>query len=184
MKSLEGFPVVIYDSENNYITKAIIQVYDKSDMSIEISEELPDIRQGTRLSLLVIHPGGASEFSGIARRMHAGMREISLFNERQREARTSARHSLNEPAVINNLIVNAQKKALPAPLSITVENISTTGALVIAPEESIALGDVLEIDINISGQAALLYGAVVRAQPIGDGLIKFGCRFVFFEQSV
>jgi len=179
IRELEDCPVIIYNSGGNFLIKAVVVEYDPNEMLLEVSEELPGIRQGERLLLLIIHSGGASEFSATARKVYNGRREMSIFSERQREGRAALRHELNSPAVIQNVIVDNVRMALQQPLQVTVENLSSTGALLKSVMRYFAIGNTLEIEVNIGGQDAMLYGKVVREQLNRDNTVSYGCKFVF-----
>ena len=182
-------PVVIYDDDNAYITKAIIASYDRREKSIEIYEneileELENIKQGAHLDILIIHAGGAVEFSGRMSkiRKNAGLREIMLFNERQREARNSIRHKLNAPALLHSLTAaSGEKTPFDPPLQVLLENISTTGALIKAPPTNFELNSILEIHVTIQEKDVLFQGLVTRVHEDPDYGVDLGCKFVFVE---
>jgi len=186
-QNFKGCPAIVYDNYNNYIAKTIISNHNKKEMFIEIPEDLESIAnvnrlhiaQVTRLKILIIHPGGAVEFNGTRRRIRNGISEIALFNERPREARTSVRHKLEFPATITNMTDKSGQKYFNPPLDITVENISTTGALITAPPGHFGLEAVLEIHLNIQGSDVMLRGRVVRRQEQGEDPATYGCRFIF-----
>jgi len=179
--NFQDCPVIIYDSDDRYITKAIITEHDKRDMSIEISDALEYIDQGSRLNVLIIQSGVAVEFSGRPRRVRSGRREIALFNERQRRPRAYTRHKINAPAVINSFITPAGQQPFSPPLEIIVENISSTGVLIKAPHGYFGLNSLLEIDVNIQGKDVILFVKVVREQGNADDTVSFGCKFIFLK---
>ena len=173
--------VVFYDNNNNYITKTIINDHDRHGNYIEISEGLENIEVGTRLNMLIIHPDGASEFGGVLKTARSGSYEVTLFNERWREARDSLRHTMNSPAAVKSLVVDSKQKVLQAPLLITIVNISTTGVLIHSNDTRFMLGCVLQIEFSIHGKSSMIYGRVVREQVYEDDSFGFGCQLIFLR---
>ena len=176
-------PVIVYDDEKNFVTKAIITRHERMDRIIEISDDLEDISQLCRLSIVIIFAGGAAEYGGTRRKTRKGVCcEIALFNERQREGRASFRHKLNSPAKVTSLVVESGLKPFDPPVKAVVDNISTSGAYVIAPPGHFKVDSVLEINVNIQGKSAMLYGQVVRVQKVDERNSGFGCKFIFYKQ--
>ena len=56
---------IIYDSEGKYVAKSIISEHNRTSMYIEVAA---DIEAGERLTLMILHPGGAYEFDGVSKR--------------------------------------------------------------------------------------------------------------------
>ena len=173
--------VVFYDNKNNFISKTIVTEHDKQTNYIEISEGLEDVRVGTRLSLLIVHSDGASEFGGILKRVRSGRYEVSLFSERQRDARASVRHTLRSPAVIHSLVVNSKQQMLSSPAEITIVNISTSGVLLHSQALHFPIGCVLQVEFNVNGKNTIIYAKIVREQQDDDGSFNFGCQLIFLK---
>jgi len=171
--------VVIYDNNNNYVAQTIITEHDKREMLIEIPDSLDNIKSGTRLNVLIIHTGGVSEFGGVLRRTSRGACEISLFGERQREGRSATRHILNVPGQINNLIINNKPETLQSPLNVIVENLSSTGVLINSRDVRLETGFILQIELNIHGKEAIIFGNVVRERRNADETFSYGCHLIF-----
>jgi hypothetical protein len=172
-------PVIIYGDDNEYITKAIIAEHYTDDMIIRVSDELKNLEVNTQLDLIILHPASTNKYKGITRKVRGGMREIALFNEVKRGARSGSRHTLNAPAFIKSTLEDTKRKVLPEPLKITIVDISTTGVFIKSPKYRFKAGDVLEIEMTIQNRASLLYGKIIRTQADDDGLAGFGCKFVF-----
>jgi len=173
-------PVVIYDADDsNIIARTNVEAHYAGGKSIVISEEMKSIERGTHLKLLIIHESGVSEFRGIARGFFDGTREITLYDEQQREARAAVRHDLNVPAVVTGIVDDSVRKPLQPPLKVVVENMSSTGVLIKVESENFDIDCVLEINVDIGGNPALLTTKVVREQVNADKTLSFGCRFIF-----
>jgi len=176
--NLTNCPVIVYDDKNTLIAKSIISEHYISDMIIRISNELREVQEGDRINLMVIHPASAITYSGTARRIRASMREVTLFNERQREARASLRHNLDSPAIAK-ILKDGTPQSAENPVPVVVANISTTGAFIKSPVGSFEMGSKVEIDINIQDRRVLLYGTILRAVRNSDGSRSYGCKFFF-----
>lgn len=185
MANIEGkfkdCPVIVYDGNNNYITKTVIESHNNRALSIEVSDKLDEVELGARLNLLVLHSGGASEFSGVAKCMFNGLREITLSDEKKRQARVSVRHKLDAPAVITKITTGAEQKQLNDPIHVTIENISSSGMLVKTPLVNFAINAILELNTSINGKDIILMGRLVRKQVYGDNTIGVGCKLVFLK---
>ena len=174
-----GCPVIIYDSENSYITEAVIINHNIRETTVEVSGDLEKSETGARLNVLIINPHGAFEYSGTLRKLRNGTNEISLFNEKKREARAAVRHKLNSPAIIKSVITESGHKLETPHQEIIVENISATGALIKSLPGHIELNSTLEILVNVHGKDVVFFGSVVREQKNDDNTVGHGCKFVF-----
>lgn len=178
---LQGCPVIIFDDANNIVTKTVVESHSKNTTTIEVSDKLDMIELGTRVHLLVIHSGGASEFDGVASCSYNGLREINIYAEKRREARASIRHRLNAPAVVTRVIAGTVQDMNSSPLQVTIENISSSGMLLNAPYLDIELNQSVEANTNINGRDVVLFGKVVRKQLKNNGNLGLGCKFVFSD---
>jgi len=178
----EGFPVIISDIDGRPITKAIITAHDSTDQTITVAGEVRALEPDTRLQLLIIHSGGASEYQGIVDSRLIGIgrrsRDIRLYNGRQRTGRAATRHEINARGVIKSVVIAAIKRPLPIPLPVLVKNISKTGLLITSPAGHFNLGSVLEVIINRDEMDALFLCKVVREMHIDEMTSNFGCSFV------
>jgi len=170
---------VIHDSNNNFIAKTTITAHDKKTMIIEIDDKMENVKTGTRLNLLIIHSSGASDFSGTLRKSGFGTCEISLFGERERKGRSAVRHTLNIPATIKDLMIKDKQESFREPLQVTIENLSTTGTLVRSPLGGFEKGYILQIEFNINGKDAIIYGEVIREQKNKNMTFSYGCKLIF-----
>jgi len=183
-KSLSHFTdalVVIHDNENNFITQTIVTGHDRSEMYIEIAEGMENVKPGTRLHLLIIHPDGASEFGGTLKCVRQGIYEIPIFGERRRGARGAVRHPLNADAQIKEIVVNSETVSLADPVQVTIENISKTGILFKSPDLRFIVDVVPQIELNVRGRDTLLRAKIVREQQNSDDSYSFGCQLVFLD---
>ena len=180
--SLTDSSVIIYNSDFIFLEKAVITDHNRETMSIEVSVELPQIKSGTSLALLIVHAGGASEFSGIARTLNRGSREISLFNERQRAGRAATRYELNTPAIIKAMSTDTDWVAIQPPMQIKMVNISSTGAFFLSKNLGFAVNTLLDIEVTISGVESEFLGSIVRMQENMDDTTGYGCQFIFLEE--
>ena len=178
LNKLKDSTAIIFDEFQNCISKTIIADFDRDDMSVFVQDTMAHVRHGAPLSLLIIHSGGVSEFNGIARGLYNGFREISIFKERSREARVSARHVVNMPAVVKGTIVNSVQKPFDIPLDVTVENISTTGALIKCKPGLLKVPSTLIVEMSIGGKLTSLTATVMREQLNDNKTSSYGCKFI------
>ena len=173
--------VFIYDKNNNLITKTRITGHNRGEMYIEVEKGLENIRLKTRLQLLIIHPNGVSELSGFLKSVRQGVFEISVFGERQRDVRTSVRHTLNASAIISDMVRESEPEKLAEPKQIVIENLSTTGILLRTKTLHIEKGTYLQIEFKLHGKDVILFSEVVREQVIDDDTCKYGCKLHFLD---
>ena len=178
VKRYENCPVFLYTENGNNIGQTVITEHDRHNVSIVVPDTFSDITSGARLNVLIIYDGGASEYNGIARGISAGGREISLFNQRQRDSREATRHAVNLPALIEHQIIDLERRPLPAPLNVVIDNISTSGALIKSPVGLFARGTYLEILFQVSGSENLLFGEIVRLRQNVDNTWDYGYKFI------
>jgi len=176
-----GFPIFIYDTKNNLITRTTVTGSNRDEMYIEVSEGLKDVKPRTRLQLLIIHSSGASELNGFLKIVRQGIYEISIYGERQREVRASKRRTINASAVISDMISEPQTETLKNPVAVTIENMSTTGILLRSKSKRFVIGALLQVEMNINGKILILYGEVIREQILSDNTYKYGCKLNFLD---
>jgi hypothetical protein len=180
--------VFIYSNDGDLIAKTTVTGHNRDEMYIEVMDGLKDVKPGTRLQLLIVHPSGASEFSATYRTVRQGIYEISIYDERERYVRASVRKQLNASAVISDMDTSGiDKKPLSEPLPVRIENMSTTGILIVSEDTQLDIGALLQIEINVqsprpgtTGKTGILYGEIVREEIHGD-LYKYGCKLFFFD---
>ena len=176
--------IMIYnDDRTELIAKTFVTGYGKEEMYIEVSEGLENVKPGTRLQLLVLHPGSVSEFEGKLRSVRQGIYEISLFGLRQRDARASTRYPMKTPAQIKELVIDYERVTLIDPLNITIKNISSTGLLIISPEITLVEGVFLKLEFNLGADPYIVNCKVVREPPEGYDTDSFGCQIIFQEDD-
>ena len=174
-------PVFIYDTGNNLITRTTVTGFGKDELYIEVTGGLEGVKPGTRLQMLIIHPTGASELNGTLKSVRQGIYEISIFGERQRDVRTSARRTINASAIISDMVSETGNVKISEPLQIMIENMSTTGILINTKNQRLEPGSLLQIEFSVHGKLCVLYGEVVREQVQDDKAHRFGCQLYFFE---
>jgi len=173
--------VFIYDNKNNLIARTTVTGFNRDEMYIEVSAGLENVKLRSRLNLLIFHSGGASELSGYLKSVRQGLYEISIFGERQREIRTSTRHTLNASAVISDMVTDSEPAAIYEPLPVTIENMSTTGVLIGTRTMRFKKGSVLQIEFEFNGKTAIIFAEVIREDKQSDETYKYGCRLSFLE---
>ena len=173
--------VVIYDKDDNLITQTNITGHDKNEMYVEVSEGLENIKPGTRLNLVIIHPEGAHKYSGMLRRARKGVYEISIFGERTRAARRATRYQLCANASITDIIVDSEPMTLSEPIQVTIEDISKTGILFKSPDLRFIIDVEVQMEVNIKGKDSILKAKIMREQEDANGVFSFGCELIFSE---
>jgi len=171
--------VFIFDSDNNPIVKTIITGCNRNEMYIEVSEGLRKVKPGSRLHLIVFHSTGASEFGGVYRSARQGIFEISIYGERQRDAREATRHRLDAPAAVRELATGAVTGEAGGALPVTIVNMSTTGVLILSEGTRFGIGDMLQIEFNVNNKKSVLRANVVREEVDGEDTFRYGCRLSF-----
>jgi len=171
--------VFIYDKDDNLITKTIITGHNRNEMYIEVARGLENVKLKTRLQLLIIHSGGASEVSGSLKSVRQGLYEISIFGERHRDVRESARRTINASAVISDMVKDSESEKLTAPIPIVIENLSTTGILLRVRDVRLEMGAFLQIEFKLHGKDVILFGEVLREQRYDGVTCKYGCKLYF-----
>jgi len=174
-------PVFIYDTSNNLLAKTIITGHNRDEMYIEVAKGLENVKLKTRLQLVIIHSGGASELNGSLKSVRQGLYEISIYGERQRDVRTSKRRTLNASAVISDMVTDSETEKLAEPIKIIIENLSTTGILLGTRSVRFQIGTFLQIEFELYEKDVVLFGEVLREQAFDSGVYKYGCKLYFVD---
>jgi hypothetical protein len=172
-------PIMIYDRDRNFITETVVTGYGKDEMYIEVSEGLENVAPGTRLRLLVIHADSVSELGGSLKSVRQGIYEISIYGQRRRDARTSARYAYSIPAMIKDLLVETEIVTLVDPISVTIVNLSSTGLLLKSPDMPLVEGIFLKIEFKLRDRNTIINCKVVREPNEDNDPDCFGCRIIF-----
>ena len=181
-RKFDGAMVFVYDSDGCLITRTTVAKFDRNEMYIEITEGMGEIKPGSRLKLLIIHSEGASEMKGKLKSVRQGIYEISVYGESKRDARSSVRYPLNDSAVISDMATDSGRGKLSELVTITIEDLSSTGVLIRTQGARFEKGTLLQIEFHAHGKDGILYGEVVREQICGHGVYKYGCKLFFMDK--
>jgi len=173
-------PVFIYDTNNTLIARTKITGYGKVEKYIEVAEGLRNVKPGTKLQLLIIHSTGASELGGVLKSVRQGIYEISVYGEKEREVRATARHALNASAVISDMVHGYETKTPSEPIPVTIVDMSTTGILINSRDNRLDIGALLQVEFNAHKKTCILYGEIVREHADESGAYEYGCKLYFF----
>jgi len=177
-----GSLVFIYDTDGNLLAKTTVTGHNPGKSYIEVAESMGNVKSGTRLQLLIVHESIASELGGTFNGLRKGLCRISIYGERQRDVRTSVRHTLNASAVISDMVIDSGPEELSAPLPVTIENMSVSGILIRSQEMRIETGSLLQVELNVQGKTGILYCEVIREHMHEDGAYRYGCQLYFFDK--
>jgi len=179
--SFENALAFIYDNNNVLVAKTSVIRHDPDKKYIEVAEGLDNIEPKTRLQILIVHPTGASECSGMLRSERQGIFRILIYDERQRDVRVSVRRSIHAKAVISDMVNDSEAGALGEPLPVVIENMSTSGILIRLGNTRLDVGTLLQIELKVDNKTGILYGEVLREQKLSAGAYGYGCRLHFFD---
>jgi len=176
-----GALVFIYDKNNDLVARTAITGHNRKEKTITVSEGLDRIEPKTRLQLLILHPGGASEYKGILKDSVQGKYDILIYDEHLRDLRASVRRRLDASAVISDMMTDSDQQAAKEPLPVIIENMSTTGMLILPQDTRLEIGALLQIELNMGNKTGVLYCEVLREQEHPDGERRYGCKLFFFD---
>jgi len=172
--------VFIYDKNNKLITKTTVTGHNRDERYVEVSDGLDRIEPKTRLQLLIIHTQGASEYNGILVDARNGKYRILVYDEMKRDVRVSVRRTVNVSAIISDMVLETEERALEAPLPVVIENMSTSGILIKSRGMRLEMGALLQIELKADRKTGILYCEIVREQKQADGAYRYGCQLYFF----
>ena len=173
-------PVFIYDTGNNLIARTKITGYGKDEKYIEVADGLKNVKPGTRLQLIIIHSTGASELGGVLKSVRQGIFEISIYGEKEREVRNTARRVINASAVISDMVCGYETRTPSEPLPVVIVDMSTTGILINSGDSRLDMGTLLQVEFTVSKKTCILYGEIVRERADENGAHEYGCKLYFF----
>jgi len=174
--------VFIYDSSNVLIAKTSVIRHNPEKKYIEVGEGLSNIEMKTRLQILIVHPTGACECTGMIKSERQGIFRILIYDERQRDVRVSVRRTVHANAVISDMINGTEAGTFSEPVPVVIENMSTTGILIRSGKTRLEVGSLLQIELKVEKKTGILYGEVLREQKLFAGAYGYGCQLHFFDQ--
>jgi len=180
--NFENALVFIYDVNNVLIARTSVIRHSADKKYIEVAEGLDKIEPKTRLQILIVHPSGASECSGMLKSERQGVFRILIYDERQRDVRVSVRRTVNAKAVISDMISEKDAGSFGEPLPVLIENMSTSGILIRSGKTRIDVGTLLQIELRVEKKTGILYGEVLREQMLTGGAYGYGCQLHFFDK--
>lgn len=181
----KGFRIILRDEDSGEtITESTILFFLRDEMTIRVRTKNDVLFPYKRISVLVLTPNGVHEYLGTPRRggsFHET--EISLFKGKLKEDRGAPRYELNAPATIQFLSARNPAVTISGKMSITILNISTTGALILANAISLFLDHPFTLMIPMGEGEMVVHGKIIRDQlaPV-DKMRSYGCRFIVSEE--
>jgi hypothetical protein len=173
--------IFIYDNDNNFLAKTTVIKHDRAGMYIEVANGLKNVKPRSRLKLLIVQPDGVNELSGILNSVRQGICEIAIFGLRKRKVRNLSRHTLNASALVSDMVDSSGAEIFFVPHPVIIENLSTTGILIESQSVRFDIGSLLQIEFNIHGKNAIIFGEVVREETHDNDVFKYGCKLVFLD---
>ena len=181
--NFENALVFIYDDNNVLIARTSVTKHNPDKKYIEVTEGLDNsIEPKTRLQILIVHPAGACECSGMIKGERHGVYRIQIYDERQRDVRVSVRRTVHANAVISDMINGSEAATFNDPVPVVIENMSTTGILIRSGKTHLEVGSLLQIELKVEKKTGILYGEVLREQKLSAGALGYGCQLHFFDQ--
>ncbi|MCL2741214.1 MAG: PilZ domain-containing protein [Oscillospiraceae bacterium] len=172
-------PVIIYDEAGTMVANTTITDHFQSDMIVTVAESLKLDEGVRRVGLLILFPGGAVEYSGTIRHFRISSTEIALFGKKERCIRGSMRYRLGAPAKVKGSYKNKETLVYNPPIHVMADNISASGIGIKGPAERFAIGQLLNVSLNLNGKDVILNASVIRTQANEDGTVGYGCRLAF-----
>lgn len=170
----------IYNRNDALIAKTSVTGYNRGRLFVREVDGLTAVKPGAGLHILVVHASGASEMSGTLRKTFQGICAISVYDELKRDVRTSVRRTLNTSAIISDMVTDSEVPAIDSPIPVTIENMSTSGVLIVSQDTRLPIGALLQMEFRTNGKTGIIYGEVVREQRPTDETYRYGCQLHFF----
>ena len=169
-------PVLVYDEDDNNISRTTIIEYDMNSKRITLEEPQVSLKDGDTCRLLILTEPSPREYQGRLRRDIWG-EHFALFKGQAREGRQAARHKVNLVAFIENMVCDGKAYPLHNPVPIKLINISVGGMRFRAPANTLTNGDRFQTSVVLKGEKKLLIAEVVNHNEDGDNS-EYGCRFL------
>lgn len=182
--SYVGCRTFIYDENGDEIIKTHITEHGKDDMTITVKGAINPEKSDAPVTVLIISDEGIYEYSGRVRKFASSYMEtkIGLFGGcEKKDTRESKRYPINMPASVKSLMINEEAIPLLNPLSVSVLNLSTSGALIKASADCFTKDSIIQMLVDINGHATNIYGRIVRVKEVDASTAEYGCQFVYAQ---
>lgn len=180
MGNYKGCSIFVEDSKGNPIAKTVVLSQDQTHMTLTVEGniELPKFNEA--VTVLILRPDGVHAYQGNAHRSPGNptVTDIDIYKGHIKEDRKSKRFGVNVNAYIPNLVFNHYTVPLLKPMSVTVVNLSTIGALIRARTNSFIENSGIELSLNIGGRDTNIYGKIVRVRDVDEENTEYGCKFI------
>ena len=166
---------LIYNEAGELLANVIIIEYDKAENLIVVLDTFSSI---TGKSCDVLIPMAPKPFTYKGRIQTQGNRKIiRLSQEKTTENRKDPRYKVDLPASIEGLIYDGKLFAMQSPLDVRLIDISKDGMKFSSSYNTLVIGHIFRIRLNIGGNDKVLTAEVVFCKDTPP-TSEYGCHMV------
>ncbi len=182
LENFSGCHVAISDKDTKtqLLDTTIIQ-HNPYYQTIRIPYPNKEILAGEdQVSLVIFAKERRLHYLGTIHRSHnaVGTLEIALYRGETRESRRHLRHKLTASGHITELMIAQTPIKLRRPIETYSVNVSGGGILIQTLPETLVVGMMLRLVLQVDGKAVDIYCRVARRRPIDVYREEYGCTFV------
>ena len=166
--------IVVRDPGNGEtIADTIVLTHNQETGEVEIEADGFPMAEGATFSALLFSKAGLFETLGTVGKKNEGQIVLALYEGSDKDDRQAVRYQVSITGTVD-LITRGEEK-LHNEFEITVQNMSSIGLLIQAPESCIQEGDVIHFIALTKGQRIAITAQANRVEHVGYGKEKIGC---------
>ena len=168
--------VYIYNNDGSLAVESIVIEHDAATNTIVI-DSTPALIDKTQYNLMILTPSAPYSFSGLVD-IRKNQLTIKLFRGEIKEKRGDTRHKISGEAEVTAYLWGGNVFKLHSPLKANLLNISKNGIRISMGFNSMSVGDVIHIRMQIQGMKRNLTALVVNNVDNDRESSDYGCRLV------
>lgn len=184
-ENYEGCQISISDENGELIDKTVVIASDSPYGRITVRGRYPNIKKSSIVSVLIFTKKAIHEYSARISNsvMDSMASELRMFHGKELENRTAKRYRISNKVTVHSMKFGTKVIPLLNNMEAFTVNMSATGALLTAPQNSFAVGNVLKIQMELGDGDMEIAGEIVRETTPENGVAEFGCKFVFDDDG-
>jgi len=174
-----GHAVLTYSPEGEFLGEGMILSHDKQLQWIELRNEFAPstLKKDDICPLLIMTAPSPHEYKGRVVKYGKSL-VFAIFKGKEKEDRATARHKVNLPITIEELMNDGNTSSSHEKIAANVINISRTGVRFSIPHKSLLVGDKVSFRMRVAENDRLYAAVVVNSISKDSNISEYGCRLV------
>lgn len=170
---------IIHDERSNeLLAKAAIIKYDKARQILTVNSSYFTNNESIRVNMLISTEKSVIECQGVVRSYDGlGYREITVFNAKEKNRRSTVRYPIHADATIYNILLSGSTSLIDSSFPVTLSDISSSGALLTISSIDLNVGSTFQLKLKIEDSDVIINTNVVRIISSEGGVMQLGCNF-------